>query len=118
VWSPDGKQVLFASSVVPKDPASGAIFIADADGSNAHALTDPSKGVVASDGGWSPDGKQVAFSGQTKSGNHSIYLINVDGTGAQKLGTSGRPSDSQPSWGSIPGDLVLPKPTLTHTPKP
>ena len=45
---------------------------------------------------WSPDGQKIAFS-RNVDGNVDIYIINVDGTGLQRL-TTAPGNDSVPAW--------------------
>jgi Tol biopolymer transport system component len=52
--------------------------------------------VVITDPMVSPDGKKVVFV-STQDGNPEIYLMNVDGTGMQKL-TNDSAVDAAPSW--------------------
>ena len=54
-WSPDGKQIVFASERL----GSPAIFIMDADGSNQRSLTSPDYASLMPV--WSPDGSKIAF---------------------------------------------------------
>ncbi|MDX1946651.1 MAG: biopolymer transporter Tol [Pirellulaceae bacterium] len=109
-FSPDGKQILFASSHL--DPQMDAtetaerkqqeedkknnvrrrykwdfdphtdIFTASLDGQNLHRLTD-AKGYDA-EGAWSKDGKLIAFCSD-RDGDADIYLMNADGSGLKQL---------------------------------
>ncbi|KPJ92263.1 MAG: hypothetical protein AMS18_07755 [Gemmatimonas sp. SG8_17] len=103
-WSPDGSQIAFSREV---DGGYGAIFVANADGSDQRRLTfdEPfdERGMVVDWPEWSPDGARLAFS--VKQGaagcflaDYNIYVINADGTGRVKLteGCGGR--NASPDW--------------------
>lgn len=61
---------------------------------------------MAEDPSWSPDGSQIIFRG--KSGNETgLYLINSDGTGLIKIGSSGNDQISfNPSWSPVSNKIV------------
>ena len=46
---------------------------------------------------WSPDGKRIAFQ-STRDSHYEIYVINVDGTGLQRLTTSTGYANDEPTW--------------------
>ena len=89
-WAPDGKSVVVAAIDDPKPDLiyrSSAILSVDVASGARRRLT-------SQEGEWnspsfSPDGKKIAFVGnsETKASYHAdeIYLMNADGTGAQKL---------------------------------
>lgn len=78
VWSPDSQQIAF---ICRADENPNSICLMNADGSNIKVLKQDSwvQDVV-----WSPDGKKFAF---IKLGgeNPSLYVMNVDGSGLQRL---------------------------------
>jgi TolB protein len=89
-WSPDGKQVAFAS----RRADNWDIFLVDAngdgDGENARSITDDPGADLAPV--WSPDGRHLVFA-SNRSGRMEVYSIGADGTGVQRLGIEGMPSD-------------------------
>lgn len=98
-WSPDGRQIAFASN---RD-GNREVYVMNADGTNLINLTKH----PASDGGpdWSPDGQQIVFvSGRDKRNdndkNSEIYVMNADG--AHPINLTKHPAiDGQPAWGSV-----------------
>lgn len=91
-YSPDGKQIVFASQ---RDgdfaPSHCQLWIMDADGKNARQLT---KAPNCYNGGpfFSPDGKQVIFRSDRKEKDRlQLYVINADGTGERAL-------TDRPTW--------------------
>jgi Tol biopolymer transport system component len=98
-YSPDGKQICFASNrraytgeltdeektLFDQDPASAMdLYITDVDGGNLLRLTD----AVGYDGGpfFSPDGKQICWRRFTKDGaTAEIMVMNTDGSNQRSL---------------------------------
>jgi Tol biopolymer transport system component len=86
-WSPDGTRFALGGR--------GGIVLTDADTGESTTITTPAQGVgVVS---WAPDGRQLAFVGYTNfepdepiwldggGGTGDLYVINADGTDAQRL---------------------------------
>jgi TolB protein len=90
-FTPDGKQVVFVSSV------SGCcgIFVANMDGSNVHPIT-TSRSNDAEPKVNPKTGAEVAFS-SGRSGPEQLYRMNIDGTDVERL-TDGTGEASNPSW--------------------
>jgi TolB protein len=88
-WSPDGKKIAFVSTRdgAPPGPcddgACGAIYVMNADGSGATALSPP--GWNASHPAWSPDGSQIVFDGSQDGITFSLWLMNADGSNVHTL---------------------------------
>ena len=93
-FSPDGRRIVYASN-----KAGGlALYIADADGTNAEALTPYNFGdrTQRTDPSWSPDGRLIAFQAEMD-GAVQIYTVRPGDRGAPKQYTNeGRNED--PSW--------------------
>ena len=70
-WSPDGKQIAFASN----PDGNSDIYIMDANGTNLTQITHNDADDL--EPAWSPDGKQIAFA-SNPAGNYDIYVITVD----------------------------------------
>ncbi|MBS1828546.1 MAG: serine/threonine-protein kinase [Acidobacteria bacterium] len=90
-YSPDGKRIAFSSN----RGGSREIWIANADGTNAAALTSFGSGVVGSPK-WSPDGKLLAFDARPQ-GNAEIYTMPAEG-GVPKRLTNSPGEDHIPTW--------------------
>jgi Tol biopolymer transport system component len=62
-YSPDGAQISFDPDVGPREPRVHGLFVAGADGSNAHRLTTGLATGQAFDteSQWSPDGTRIVF---------------------------------------------------------
>jgi Tol biopolymer transport system component len=90
-FSPDGTRIAFTSS------RSGTmeVWVCDADGSHAEALTDLG-GAAASSPHWSPDGRRIAFD-STLGGQWDIYVVGATGGRLQRL-TTDPANDGNPSW--------------------
>jgi WD40-like Beta Propeller Repeat len=91
-WSPDGGRIAYASA------ASGALFVANADGSGSRLLTTPPAGWYDEHPDWSPDGSTIVFSRRDFSPTVSyVEAIAADGTGERQL-TSGTLRAFGPSY--------------------
>lgn len=90
-YSPDGRQIAFASDRTGAEE----IWVAEGDGQNARQLTSfggPSVGSPR----WSPDGNWIAFD-STAGGRAAIYVVAASGGPARKI-TSADVSSVRPSW--------------------
>jgi TolB protein len=81
-WSPDGKQILFASD--RNGPVQ--LFVMRNDGKNLHQVSNLPAIRGRSD--WSPDGQYiVTYSGEAW--HRELYIMNADGSEARQLSPSG-----------------------------
>jgi TolB protein len=103
-WSADGKRIAFIG--VPPGPFRSSIFTANADGSNAIAITGQYE--EPRDPAWSLDGSKIAF---TKTSYFSQFwatelkLVNSDGTGLTSIRDVAVGSIAQPNWSPV-GDEI------------
>lgn len=80
-WSPDNKQLVYASKRTTTDD--WEIYAINADGSNVRQLTN--NGVEDNYPAWSPDGKSIIFS-STRTGNDEIWSMNAPGVSLPTAG--------------------------------
>jgi hypothetical protein len=121
-WSPDSSKILFVRGTGPY-----AIWVVNADGSNAHALTTTGSAFAPA---WSPDGTQIVFVG---SGGGSLDVMNADGSNVhawnahavfaapQLRRTSWSPTTPSfasrpPNTATITGDALVGEPLETSVP--
>ncbi|MBI2764094.1 MAG: PD40 domain-containing protein [Chloroflexi bacterium] len=105
VWSPDGTKIAFTHGDgfdADDNPVNEQVWVMNADGSNAHALT---SGAFPKDQvpDWSPDGSRIAYaSGQF--GSEGIWTMNADGSNQQQLtgcsATDPTPCSAGDDWGT------------------
>lgn len=82
VWSPDGSKLAYVSFEKKKP----VIYV--------HSLASGQRSIVANFKGsnsapaWAPDGRRLAVVLTKDSGNSQIYVVNVDGSGLQRLSHS------------------------------
>jgi TolB protein len=98
VFSPDGKQVLFAAT----SPGGSAhdLWVVNVDGSNLRRLTThPDSETTPT---WSPGGTQIAFiSDRLGVGREQIFVMNADGSGLYRLPIPDNTVD-RPTWAPAP----------------
>ncbi|MBU8895950.1 translocation protein TolB [Corallococcus sp. H22C18031201] len=97
-YSPDGKRLAYALA----EGESAQIYVANADGSGAKAITDTPYGLNTSPS-WSPDGKRIAFV-SNRGGSPQVYVMGADGSGVRRLTFQGNYNQT-PDW-SPRGDLI------------
>jgi Tol biopolymer transport system component len=97
-WSPDGKEIVFASS-----RAGGGIFVMDADGANVSQLTTSFDGQPA----WSPDGASIAFASARDGAGWQIYRVYLNDPGDVKQLTTDGTVSSAPAWSPDGSKIVF-----------
>jgi Tol biopolymer transport system component len=84
-WSPDHATIVFELN--------NTLFIMNADGTSARALTGVSGDRSAS---FTPDGKQVVFAHVNAKGQSDLFTVNADGTNRQPLVKTANISETAP----------------------
>jgi Tol biopolymer transport system component len=108
-WSPDGKQIVFATFL----GGPGHIYVINADGSNRHAIAD---GSYPS---WSPDGAKILFVGQGLFGScenytcDQLYVVNPDGSQLTQL-THFAASYVGPRWSPDGAKILCQRDLITY----
>ena len=92
-FSPDGTHLVFTSS---RSGESLNIWLASADGSNAHQLTH-GPGTEQGSPSWSPDGRYIAFDAKGDGGRLAVWTIDADGGSPRRI-TTGPGDQNTPTW--------------------
>jgi Tol biopolymer transport system component len=109
-FSPDGSQIAYL--VNNSGPGEAQVWVADSDGSDAHAILADEPAMIEGvfDLAWSPTGERIA-SGNSGEGHLAIYTFGPDGSDFMKVITGGMnpywsPDGSQIAY-LIPYDVPL-----------
>lgn len=92
-WSPDGRQVVFESSVYDADGA-GSIWIVNADGSGLRRLA---RGGDDRQPNWSPAGDRIVFQ-RLRNDQWDLWTVRPDGTGLRNVTRTRRLGETDVSW--------------------
>jgi Tol biopolymer transport system component len=98
-WSPDDKQMAFASNRDGKFQ----IYVMASNGSNMRRLT--SNKAEESAPAWAPDGQVIAFVSDREGEHPAVFLMGADGSEQHRLIFSKRQDFCFPSW-SIDGGTI------------
>ena len=101
--SPDGKQIAFFRGQA--HGITGQVYVMNADGSGAHAVTPPALEGTAPR--WSPDGKLITFTSNCCRPGSNIYVMHPDGTGIRRLTHTSFPHNSFLSAYAPQGDRIV-----------
>lgn len=107
--SPDGKKILFESSIAGKYQ----LFTMNVDGSGVAQITHD--GTNHDTPSWSPDGKKFAFVSD-RNGHAVIYVISADGSGEERV-TSETEDSIHPTWSPDGRSLIFCADDDLHPPK-
>ena len=92
-FSPDGRQIVYASDLIGGDPNRSDVYVINSDGTGRHRLThnpwQDREPVFA------PDGTEIVFTSTRDRGLLSVWVMNADGTGARAISPSGA---ELPGW--------------------
>jgi Tol biopolymer transport system component len=110
VYSPDGTKIAFQGQ--NRGGLLSAIYVMDADGSNAKRITPSDLSGVRPN--WSPDGQEIVFASHCcNPQNQELWLVKPDGTELRRLtrneygdNYNGYPHDYKPSW-SPQGNAIV-----------
>ena len=108
-WSPDGKQIAFASNF----GGTGKIYLINADGSNRRAIA---SGFYPS---WAPDGSKILFVGRGPSGScenytcDQLYVVNPDDGQLTQL-THYAASYVGPKWSPDGAKIIFERNLITY----
>ncbi|MBI3914718.1 MAG: PD40 domain-containing protein [Chloroflexi bacterium] len=95
-WSPDGKRIAFSVNAT-NQPFQWRVFVMNADGSDAKAVTNFSSAAAH----WSPDGKQFVMNSDRDLPTPDVpevFVVNADGTNPTRLTNLPANADAQPKW--------------------
>ncbi len=101
-YSPGGDRIVFTSDRL----GNPEVYIADADGTNAEAITSPTYGERShrAEPEWSPDGQLVAYTSRLSDVNQ-VLILTLRGMTPRQITSDGR--NEQPSWAPDSRHLVV-----------
>jgi TolB protein len=109
-YSPDGQRVAFCRPHAG-DNENQDIWIADADGSDAHRVIDTHGNDTFPS--WSPDGQAIALTSNL-SGSNDVWTVSTAGANPRDI-TTDTPDSSDSAWGWTPEGQILFLSNRSHT---
>ncbi len=117
-WSPDGSRIAYVdgrsvASGTPSRP--GALFVMNADGTDARRLT---RGSADTDPAWSPDGGEIAFArcqnvASPTSCSLDLYVMESEGGAARRVTRTPGVFEAAPAWSPDGSRIAFARWTLT-----
>lgn len=101
--SPDGATIAFAR--INAGGIASQVYLMNADGSDAHAVTPPALEGYAPD--WTPDGRHLLLTSNAARLGVAIYQVNPDGTGLTRLTDPPFPNNDILPSASPRGDRIV-----------
>jgi Tol biopolymer transport system component len=101
--SPDGRQIAFGRGMA--HGIIGQIYVMQADGSGAHAVTSPALEGISPR--WSPTGHLITFTSNCCRPGSNVYVMHPDGTGLRRLTHTPFPHNSFQSAYAPAGDRIV-----------
>jgi TolB protein len=84
--TPPGKNGLISyREYFDADHSTGALFVANPDGSHAMQITDPGPGNLDTNQNWSPDGSQIVYEHDTPDNSGSIWVVGALGADPHQI---------------------------------
>lgn len=114
-WSPDGSLIVLSSKATVAAPS--RIITIDPDGSSLTDLVKSTASADFHDPTWSPDGTKLIFQGWLVGPTpippnpprvRSLWTVNADGSGLQRIEGIAGDELYNPDWGSYPFDTLTP----------
>ncbi len=91
-YSLDGRRIVFTSS---REAEGVRIWVMNADGSGARALSPDLPGAEQHGPTWSPDGRRIAYYATAEGGEDTVYIASADGSVVEAMGPGVFPSWSR-----------------------
>jgi dipeptidyl aminopeptidase/acylaminoacyl peptidase len=98
VWAPNGRKIAYSGGARDDENTNGDIWVINADGTG-HVRVSGRPGYTNEFPSWSPDSRRIAYASTqaVRADDHSLWIVNADGSRRRRLSPAGRHSSWSPN---------------------
>jgi Tol biopolymer transport system component len=102
VWAPNGRKIAYSGGARDDENTNGDIWVINADGTG-YVRVSGRPGYTNEFPSWSPDSRRIAYASTqaVRADDHSLWIVNADGSRRRRLSPAGRHSSWNPNGHGI-----------------